>query len=516
MTFLTSTGEGILWSSIMYRQFQSSIIAGGVTFIVAFAMIWLTDTSIVLYDFSTLKNRSIRDYFNSRLINAVANFLSISLGTKIGWGIIGRTFAMLFAISITGPALMNHMLDTEISNEIRKDNNAKLKDIEEQVIAKYKPNINEAKARKDRLEKQFHDEMTGAGGTKKTGVGSVSKEFKNDRSVAQQHLEKLEADLQAELNSLNNLSSADIQNRYKVVLQSEIGLNERTKKIVAMMKDPNYRYSVLAIEGIVVFVFLMFIMIKLFQPRVVGIYLNASIQEEFRQWFNGNYDYFLPNELQSSQSAVIGPIGFEEKIFSRIGKSSTLSESELRLLRSRIELIKTIIRRHQSNLQAFYKEEESASKSLENAHKEADEIYKKIQAQKRLLSSLRKDQSETQRWIDENDSSKKRDLFDVAGMESESTLIEYLNVKAKIAKEKTENNHRLQTEIDHTETEIDTLGRREKSCMELVTTNRERLSKINHSMSEIHKMIESEQEKLDQIFLDNGLNGVESLLEGIQ
>lgn len=504
MTLLTSTAEGGLWSAIMFLQFESSWFAGIITFIVAFTMIWMTDISIVLYDFSTINSNGNREYFNNKIINAIVNLLTKFFATKIGWGVIGRIIVMTLAILITAPALIYILLNNEVNSEIQKENFKKYSEIENMVRSKHEPIIRKYKADKKRLSELYLQEITGKGGSGNKGVGKIAEAIKTNRDEVSKNLSYAIDQLHLELSSIHNTPIKKLENKYKVKFSSSNSFNQKMSKVFAIMKDPKYKTSVMTVEGIVIFIFLLFIMLKLFQPRSVAVYLNASIQENYRHWRKGNFDSFLPDELQSSNDDVVGPIGFEEKIHSIVRSKTTLSDTELMKLRAEVEIHARKLKKEQLNLDEIIAYEKKLYSKVNDLKNKEDETFKSLEDFKCELRILEKTQGKIESWLIDIEKEESK-LSELIPASSDPEMIsKYLKSREISLKNKQDERSNVSRKINELGKDINILTKREEKIAEELKRVTTSLEKLPERLNSSNSSIRSIEDKIDQIKLETG------------
>jgi hypothetical protein len=516
MTILTSSGEGVLWATVMYHQFNS-MVAGIITFFVAFFMIWLTDVSIILYDFSTIKSNSIRDKINKNLLNTVMNFITISVSTKIGLGLIFRAVLVVMILSITAPTLMYFILNTEISSEIRHDNLKFYNKAKDDIKNKYKIEISNIEQEVKDLKEKYLIEISGNGGSGSKGVGSISRAIKIEQNNAKNALINKKNDLEKELNSLTNLDNITFEKRYGYQLITDSSFNEKLNRVMSMMKNDEYKFSVYASEGIVGFIFLLFVMIKLFQPRVVGIYLNASVQDIYKRWINGIYDDSLPDELQSKHKDIFGAIGFEDKIYSRIkNRKDKFSEDELRTLRYEKKILLAYINNEESNLKLKIDKELSMKADLEALKVKDNKIFESKSNTNKELKQLQAELNEQTISLDEfKDIDIKDKLAKLAKLTNNiddpktiQSLLETFDKNKEEMEQEVLNTNNNISKINKSILELDSkliqIEREEKNINENITMHSLDMNDVKESIKESQKLVKKHKDNLDEFILCNG------------
>jgi hypothetical protein len=229
-----------------------------------------------------------------------------------GWGILrdiftfGLRIALLVgSLTITAPYLAQVVFHKDIQrfsdNEAASALDAARKQITEGFSAQVERKTKALEEKRSLLEQ----EVAGKGLSGKYGMGPAAQTLAKDVKALE---EERDAQLRAKDAAISaydrlagdwRINRDTLQAQYNVDLPQTSILQNR-KALEELRKRPENRSTELAIRAFLAFIFAGLLLLKLFEPGSVRLYLSDALQQEFNSYVAGTFDPMLPTTEQST------------------------------------------------------------------------------------------------------------------------------------------------------------------------------------------------------------------------
>jgi hypothetical protein len=307
LIFVMALAEGLAWAYLGYLFGEGWVryVVAGFTGMTIFVVIWMIDTSLLTLDLAWGEHAAaiLGQKVGTDLGRRLRSYFTFSL----------RISLLVVSLAITAPYLAQIVFYKDIERHASSEASQALETSRNQLKARFDSLIatREEEIRAKRLE--YEREVAGAGASKRFGRGPAAEAIY--RTVA-----KLEADLDAVENERTSRLLAfdqlardwtnhrdEIAAAYNVVLPQPSILQNR-KALDALRQRPENRSTELAIKAFLSLIFGGLLLLKLFEPSSVRLYLSEVLQQEYQRYLAGTFDAVLPpSERSTSISRAMAP-----------------------------------------------------------------------------------------------------------------------------------------------------------------------------------------------------------------
>lgn len=291
---LMALTEAITWGTIAWLWLPShfwpvSIIIG----FSVFGLIWVVDAQLVLHDGSACKRSPHTSKLKNVLIKALCSAFFKLVPTKFGWGIVFRTFFITLSLVVTAPAMISLLLWSELDAQHQKQ----IGDIRQHLLLsqhnKYNSEYNKIDQEIDSYRTRLAKEIAGNGPSGISGVGPTAKAYERTLQRLEAERESLEEEFAKQKEIIINGSSQQLRDRFAVTISA----NSVGKRISTLASNPDLlREAPAHISGaFLISVYFALIILKVFQPQNVEIYLDAELQSAYLEYRRGGFSGCRPN-----------------------------------------------------------------------------------------------------------------------------------------------------------------------------------------------------------------------------
>lgn len=288
-----ATLEGFTWSKIMMVFLpQDYAVAAVCIGIIWGAAIWIADANFTTLDIS-------QDYRKTKppieTINHSVTGISGWLHNRLLMGSLIRTCIICISMALTGPFLAKTLDERTVLGMIDAENNAAIVKLRADAATEADTKINELEIKLADKREELVRETAGRSVSGRSGWGPVAK-------AMEKNINSLEAELQharfaktERLAQLARMSSEELvrleglkllvdnaETRARMRAQKQQGKEEKIYGIPAS--------EVLA-SALFMLLFMLMLVLKIYQPRSVAIYLNDHLQEMYERYLQGGFVY---------------------------------------------------------------------------------------------------------------------------------------------------------------------------------------------------------------------------------
>jgi|GEM_PF-1218335 len=312
LVLIMASSEALSWAYFAsfffndWHRFPSAGITGAIVFFV----VWSVDVSLLTLD------RGKAHYEQHLYGHAKAS--SWKEFSKTGVGIALRLVIVMGSLYFTSPYLTQLIFTRDISKELERQTRAQVIHERNAIEVNYDNSINSLQTSLDKLGGELTDEIAGreTSRTKQFGDGPVAKSIRTQIKDKQDSLDELTANKKQELDSFDKAvadhNTEELGNRWGMVLP-ENSITKRSEVLDKIKGLPMFWQTSLAIKGFLAFLFFAMVILKLFEPRGVRIYLSEAMQQEWQRYRGGAFDAWLRHyERSNAAISTMTPYRFDD------------------------------------------------------------------------------------------------------------------------------------------------------------------------------------------------------------
>ena len=295
--------EALSWSRLGYLLGGESWVrwaAAVITGLLIGLVVWVIDTSLVTLDraWSEHAQALLADPPPATTVNGRRVRDGFTLGLRV---------ALLFAsLTVTAPYLAQIVLMNDIDQFNARETSAVIGAGRDAMLAKHDALIAAKEKEITAKRQEYEKETAGKGDSGRYGEGAAAKAKLRTVETLEAERASLIKGKEAALASFNRLAENPQSNRerlaelYQVNLPKQSLLQSR-KALDELRKTPENQQTELAIKAFLAFIFAGLLLLKLFEPHSVRLYMSEILQSEYRRYVAGFFDKFLPGEESTSR-----------------------------------------------------------------------------------------------------------------------------------------------------------------------------------------------------------------------
>jgi hypothetical protein len=285
--------ELIAWGylALYFAEGNFRWVVAAFTGITIFVVVWMIDVSLITMD------RAWGEHAEAILGKPPASAT---------WRRIREAFTFLLRISllagsltITAPYLAQVVFHKDIERQIASDAGRIIEAGRSAVAAKSDSLIRQKDAEIAVKRSEFEHEVAGKGTSGRYGLGPAALALGQTVSTLEEERGALQSDKDTSLNEFDTLARDWRINREKLAALYGLSLPqtsilENRKALEILQKRPEYQSTELAIKAFLCFIFTGLLLLKLFEPHSVRLYLSDVLQQEYQRYLAGAFDEVLP------------------------------------------------------------------------------------------------------------------------------------------------------------------------------------------------------------------------------
>lgn len=290
--------EAVAWGRLGYVFGERSIgwIAAAAVSLTILVVVWMIDVSLITMD------RAWRDH-----AAAILGYKSTGWARALRTGsTVALRIGLLFgSLYITAPYLaqvvfykdIQRFIDAEAVTNLDRSRKAFIAERDAVIATK----AGEVAGRRLALER----EVAGGGISGRYGFGPAAQTIAAEVAKQETELEQLRTEKATALNAYDTLARDWRANRdllaasYNVALP-QTSILENSRALDALRQQPHYQSTELAVKGFLAFVFFGLLLLKLFEPTSIRLYLSEVLQQEYVRYVAGTFDAMLPDTERST------------------------------------------------------------------------------------------------------------------------------------------------------------------------------------------------------------------------
>lgn len=301
MVLTMAAAECVAWSYLGFLFGQGAVRWFTAFFMgtVIFLVVYMIDVSLLTLDRAWREHaREILDQKPPRL-----GFMDV-----LTFGL--RILLLVGSLTITAPYLAQIVFHNDIVKFVDAEAAGNIDHSRQQLVEKYDTALT---AKNGEIEKQrlrYEQEVAGQGPSGRYGAGPAAqamladvKKLEEERNLLAQQKERALKDFDAL--ALDWKSNGDkLAATYNVTIP-RVSILENRKALEVLGQKPEFRSTQLAIKGFLLFIFAGLVLLKLFEPSSVRLYLSDVLQQEYGRYIAGTFDSMLPPTERSTNARFV-------------------------------------------------------------------------------------------------------------------------------------------------------------------------------------------------------------------
>jgi len=321
-----ATVEGYVWMTISKIILPSEYILISIVLgIIVFALIWIFDASLITLDLSEPIYKIKKKDKKSWLIMFFTGLFS----KKLGWGVAFRVIVVTTSILVTAPLLSQIFLEKEILRRIDEHNRAIVADFKAKTDGDYNRKISALRTEVNQAKKRFQEEVAGVGTSGRYGFGITAKTIQQHTDDLEMQFNMLNTERSNFIREIEKQRTEEIIKKYK--LEGGWFDNFETRNMVHKKIKEDYKgipKSEVLASVFLGLLFLVMVVLKIFQPTCIDIYYNDQLHEMYDKYVKGFFNSKLNRNEHPGGISPMDAHRFEEWIYYTWIKTKDNDEKE--------------------------------------------------------------------------------------------------------------------------------------------------------------------------------------------
>lgn len=307
LVFVMASAEAIGWSYLgyLFGQGPTRWVVALLVGIATFLVVWMVDLSLITLD------RAWNEHARTILNDPQASGRGLRFRDVITFAL--RTGLLIASLTITAPYLAQVVFQRDISTIITSEATGQIERARDQLHAKHESLIRAKESEVAAKRADYEREVAGKGTSGRYGNGAAAKALQESVSALQGELTLLTQRRDTEFARFERLVGNWSANRdalateYNLVLPVP-SIYENRKALEMLRSRPENRGTELAIKAFLGIIFGGLLLLKLFEPSSVRLYLSDVLQQEYGRYLAGTFDDLLPaTERSTAREYSISP-----------------------------------------------------------------------------------------------------------------------------------------------------------------------------------------------------------------
>jgi hypothetical protein len=306
---IMASAEAVSWGYVgsLFGAGIGSFVTGLAAAASLFFVIWLADATFVTMDTARSyyqKVLSPHDRDNGPLEGLIEQ-------RKFMAGLIIRGVIVVVSLWITAPFLAQLVFRRDVVDTIRSRNGTAIASARTALAARYDEQLRPLDSALNATQSEGILEAAGQGPSGRYGRGAAVIAMEQRANDLQRRITGLTSQRDSALFAFDRAPPSVLSTRFGVPLLDD-GLRSRSEVLEVMMENPDYSGTQVALGVFLSFLFLGLLILKLFQPRSVGIYYSEQLQSLYTDYTQGKFDEHLDPHDRARAGAPMTPQRFEE------------------------------------------------------------------------------------------------------------------------------------------------------------------------------------------------------------
>jgi hypothetical protein len=307
---IMASAEAVSWGYVgsLFGSGVGSLVTGLAAALSLFFVIWLADATFVTMDTSRSyyqRMLSPRENVGDSLIDRVVE------QRKFVAGLVIRGLVVVVSLWITAPFLAQLVFRRDVVESIRSRNGTSIASARTALAARFDDQLRPLDSALNATQSEGILEAAGQGLSGRYGRGAAVIAMEQRAADLQRRISAISMDRDSTLFAFDRAPPSVLSTRFGVPLLDD-GLRSRSEVISVLMENPDYSGTQIALGVFLSFLFLGLVILKLFQPRSVGIYFSEQLQSLYTDYTQGKFDDHLDPHVRARSGAPMTPQRFED------------------------------------------------------------------------------------------------------------------------------------------------------------------------------------------------------------
>jgi hypothetical protein len=307
LVFAMALAEAISWGYLgwLFSEGPQRWVSAAFVSATIFFVVWMVDLSLVTLD------RAWSDHAKNILGEPPES--ASRRRFRDGFTFLFRVALLAGSLYITAPYLAQIVFSNEIAQFTDAEAAQAINDTRVALNQKFDAEISQKNQQIGNKREQYQAETAGKGLSGRYGEGPAAKAMLTDAQRLERERDVLLQEKEKALAEYNGLTAdwrnhrEELASSYNVQLPKASILQNR-KALEELRKRPENRQTELAIKAFLAFIFGGLLLLKLFEPSSVRLYMSEVLQQEYLRYKAGIFDHALPEgERSTNRSFEISP-----------------------------------------------------------------------------------------------------------------------------------------------------------------------------------------------------------------
>ncbi|HSA56775.1 MAG TPA: hypothetical protein VLE53_13780 [Gemmatimonadaceae bacterium] len=305
LILIMATAEAISWGYVgsLFGTGVAAYLTGLAAALSLFFVIWLVDATFVTMDTS-------RAYYQ-RILSTEDQFAGVIEQRKFLAGLLIRAVIVVVSLWITAPFLAQLVFRRDVVDTIASRNRAAIASSRATLAGQYEAQLHPLDSALNAAQTAGIAEAAGRGLSGRYGRGAAVIAIEQRIEDLQRRIAATGRERDSVLFLFDRAPATELASRFGVPLLDD-GLRSRSEVLEVMLQNPDYSGAQVALGVFLSFLFLGLLILKLFQPRSVGIYYSEQLQSLYTDYAQGKFDEHLDLHDRPRAGAPMTPQRFEE------------------------------------------------------------------------------------------------------------------------------------------------------------------------------------------------------------
>lgn len=386
---LMAAAEASAWAYVGYflgtdrQRYVAAAAMGGV----AFVAVWIVDATFLTLDLR-------RGEYERRL----ERLSQTTPAPPHGWwqslqhagrsplgGVLVRLAMVAGSLTIAAPYVSQLFFYRDVASALTRRDVAVIQTQRDSIVASHDARINTLNQQQDGLRKQLVDESAGRGPSGRFGRGPTVRTIEDRLSELARQLDVERGAKEAELRTFDSLGPEQLSRAYGITTGRD-GIQARNEAMATIKTQPGYTRTEWTIRGFLIGLFLMLVVLKLYQPHAAKIYYSEFCQDTYTRYRSGQFDGRLTQQEKVSNAGDMTPLRFDEWLYTdytdyeRETRGATMLGNILSRQKLEVDAIKGVASGAESDMAPLLQDLDQAQSEVESIGEEVMNAESEITA----------------------------------------------------------------------------------------------------------------------------------------
>jgi hypothetical protein len=306
LIMIMATSEAVSWGYVgsLFGSGLTGYLTGLAAAVTLFFVIWLVDATFVTLD-------TQRAFYQRALATEHGPEDAANEKRKFILGLLIRATIVVVSLWITAPFLAQIVFHRDVEDTIASRNRSAVATARAALTEKYEKQLGPLEIALNESQNSGILEAAGKGLSGRYGRGAAVVAIERRVDDLQQRITKTQSERDSVLGLFDSLPLRELSSRFGVPVVDD-GLRSRSGVLKSMLDNPDYSGAQDALRAFLSFLFLGLVILKLFQPRSVGIYYGEQLQSLYTDYSQGKFDEYLDPHDRTRSGTPMTPHRFEE------------------------------------------------------------------------------------------------------------------------------------------------------------------------------------------------------------